>query len=315
MINTLQFLDTDTYKNVPSSLCVKEGVRLDLSTVAPVRCKFCYTQHQYHVLSFQLIDTTETIVISRMLLLTSVVLMLPLLSRTERSRVRWSHYSHQLPGRGSMMSVSRLYPAHSLQYNETLRDEESTPGPFAPRFRVPRWEISDEEWSREIEEGFAHTGIVPQILPRPPPGLININFDLHSCTHMGNVLSASATTQQPKLSWPTERGRMYSLVMLETDSMSLHWLKVNIAQSDMLTGDTLVPFHPPAASGQFLVVALLQSGVLATDLYPVTSCLHRIHFRRMIQVLRSELVAAANYWRQQAPTDHRRSYQVCPTRG
>ena len=176
---------------------------------------------------------------------------------------------------------------------------------------MPRWEISDEEWSEEIAEGFANTGIIPGILARPPPGLININYDIHSCIHMGNVLSASVTMKPPKVSWPTERGRLYSLMMLETDSMSLHWLKVNIVRSDMMTGDTVVPYHPPVHQGQFLMVALLQTGELPPDILPHTDCLHRVDLRRMITHLHSELVVAANYWRQQPARDQLGSYAVC----
>ena len=128
---------------------------------------------------------------------------------------------------------------------------------------------------------------------------------------MGNLLSASATKEQPKVSWPTELGRLYSLMMLETDSMSLHWLKVNIARSDMMTGDTIVPYHSPAQAGQFLMVALLQSGDLPTDILPHSHCLHRVNLRRIITHLRSELVVAANYWRQEASGDQLRSYLVC----
>ena len=36
-----------------------------------------------------------------------------------------------------------------------------TPGPFAPRFQVPKWEISDSEWEEEIKEGFENSGLVP----------------------------------------------------------------------------------------------------------------------------------------------------------
>ena len=138
-----------------------------------------------------------------------IIVTLPwLLETRERGAVMRSQFSHELPGQGSMMSVTRLYPGHSVGDNDTYlepsteRDNNvdktmyhdssapgrSTPGPFAPRFRVPRWEISDEEWAQEIQEGFSGSGIVPEILSHYPPGLININYNLHSCIHMGNWL-------------------------------------------------------------------------------------------------------------------------------
>ena len=144
-----------------------------------------------------------------------IVVTLPwLLESRERGELVRSEFSHELPGQGSMMSVTRLYPGHSVGDNDTYlepsqpsteRDNNvdktmyhhttssatarSKPGPFAPRFRVPRWEISDEEWTLEIQEGFSGSGIVPEILSHYPPGLININYNLHSCIHMGNWLS------------------------------------------------------------------------------------------------------------------------------
>ena len=271
-----------------------------------------------------------------------IVVTLPwLLETRERSDlVRSVEYSHQLPGQGSMMSVTRLYPGHSVGHNDTYiepsseRDnnddktmyhQTSRPGPFAPRFRVPRWEISDQEWSQEIQEGFSGTGIVPEILSHHPAGLININYNLHSCIHMGNWLSASVTQEMPQVSWPVLRGRRYSLAMLETGSLLLHWLVVNISGSDISSGKTVVSYHPPPpsqSSAQFLMVALLQSGMVGREvvtLYPQyphtdTPCLHAINFRRILQHLQAELVVAANYWRMEEsrPQPHQPgSYQVC----
>ena len=276
--------------------------------------------------------------------LVPVLALLPWLlesrQRSDLMRVKWSH---QLPGQGSMMSVTRLYPGHSVGDNATYleptteRDKSvdktmyrdssshSTPGPFAPRFRVPRWEISDQEWEEEIEEGFQGTGIVPGILAHHPPGLVNINYDLHSCIHMGNWLSASVTQEEPQVSWPVLRGRRYSLVMLETGSLLLHWLVVNIPGSDMSSGETVVSYHPPPPSqspAQFLMVALLQGGEVGREvgaLYPqypltISPCLHAVNFRNFLQHLGSELVVAANFWRMeqsQPQPQQPRSYQAC----
>ena len=273
-----------------------------------------------------------------------IVVTLPwLLETRERSDLVRSEFSHQLPGQGSMMSVTRFYPGHSVGDNDTYlepstqRDnnvdktmsiyhhESSRPGPFAPRFRVPRWEISDEEWAQEIQEGFSGTGIVPEILGLHPPGLININYNLHSCIHMGNWLSASVTEEMPQVSWPVLRDRSYSLVMLETGSLLLHWLVVNISGSDISSGQTVVSYQPPPpsqSSAQFLMVALLQSGVVGREVvtlypqYPHTStpCLHAINFRRILQHLQAELVVAANYWRmEESQPQHLQpsSYKVC----
>ena len=112
--------------------------------------------------------------------------------------------------------------------------------------------------------------------------------------------------------------------MLETDSLLLHWLVVNIPGSDISSGQTVVSYPPPPqsqSSAQFLMVALLQSGVVGREIislypqYPHTStpCLHSINFRRILQHLQAELVVAANYWRTEdsQPPQQPSSYQVC----
>ena len=105
----------------------------------------------------------------------------------------------------------------------------------------------------------------------------------------------------------------------------LHWLVVNISGSDISSGQSVVSYHPPTpsqASAQFLMVALLQSGVVGREVvalypqYPHTPspCLHAINFRRILQHLHAELVVAANYWRmERSQPQHRQpsSYQVC----
>ena len=134
------------------------------------------------------------------------------------------------------------------------------------------------------------------------------------------------TKEMPKVSWPILPERRYSLAMLETGSLLLHWLVVNIPGSDISSGQTVVSYHPPhppqsPSSAQFLMVALLQSGVVGREvmsLYPQyphtpTFCLHSINFRRILQHLQAELVVAANYWRTEngIPPEQPSSYQVC----
>ena len=59
-----------------------------------------------------------------------IVLTLPcLLESRERSELVRSEFSHWLPGQGSMMSVTRLYPGHStVGYNDTYMEPGTQPG-------------------------------------------------------------------------------------------------------------------------------------------------------------------------------------------
>ena len=53
------------------------------------------------------------------------------------------------------------------------------PGPFSPRYRVARLELSDEDWAEMIAEEFGRDpALVPGTLPAPPPGLANIGVGM-----------------------------------------------------------------------------------------------------------------------------------------
>ena len=53
------------------------------------------------------------------------------------------------------------------------------PGPFSPRYRVARLEVSDEDWAEMIAEEFGRDpALVPGTLPAPPPGLANIGVGM-----------------------------------------------------------------------------------------------------------------------------------------
>ena len=42
-------------------------------------------------------------------------------------------------------------------------DTSSIPGPFAPRFKIDKWEVPEDEAKLEIEDNFLNTGLVPGI--------------------------------------------------------------------------------------------------------------------------------------------------------
>jgi len=170
-------------------------------------------------------------------------------------------------------SVDHSHPIQEEMINHQspmlTRAESSTgtPGPFAPRFQVPRWEISDSEWEEEIKEGFVNSGLVPGVLPSYPPGLVNINYGVHGCVHLGTHMKAVTTATPPtRLSYPTEHGRIYSIILLDVASMSVLWLVVNIPGSALPSGQTIAEYQPPTplhgTHSQYLIIAMLQSRVI-----------------------------------------------------
>lgn len=144
-----------------------------------------------------------------------------------------------------------------------------TPGPFAPRFQVARYEVSDEEWKEEIKEGFASSGLIPLFLPSTPPGLVNINYGLQACVHMGTNLTPDLLGHPPtRVSYPATRGRFYSLVMVDVGKNKLHWLLVNIPETRVPEGTMVAEYLPPtpttgSGSSKYAVVSLLQTRPLS----------------------------------------------------
>merc|ERR1712083_27733 len=183
-----------------------------------------------------------------------------------------------------------------------------TPGPFAPRFQVPRWEISDSEWEEEIKEGFVNSGLVPCVLPSYPPGLVNINYGVHGCVHLGTHMQAVTTATPPtRISYPTEHGRIHGIILLDIASMSVLWLVVNVPGSDIPGGQTIAEYQPPApvhgTHSQYLVIAMLQSRVInKTSLHRYEARLCQYSPRRLFSLgyfmayTGIEVIVAANYF-------------------
>ena len=84
-----------------------------------------------------------------------------------------------------------------------------------------------------------------------PKGLVNINFGTHNCVHMGTELDAETSAYEPSaVSWPAENDKIYTLVMLDHDSVvggpNLHWMLINIPGTDIDKGQTIAEYNSPA---------------------------------------------------------------------
>ncbi len=81
--------------------------------------------------------------------------------------------------------------------------------------QVDREEVSDAEWRAEIYSVFHASGIVPDVLPHVPLGLVNVNFGTHNCVHMGTVLDSETSAYEPSaVSWPADKEKLYTLVRI-----------------------------------------------------------------------------------------------------
>ncbi|KAG8193747.1 hypothetical protein JTE90_005045 [Oedothorax gibbosus] len=95
---------------------------------------------------------------------------------------------------------------------------------------------------------FKSKGIVPNYLPTTPKKECKVTYDDHSidcgCTESrGNVL------QKPTVSFPADKEKYYSVIMIGPDaplvSPFLHWLVQNVPGDRVDQGDTCSVYIPP----------------------------------------------------------------------
>jgi len=230
--------------------------------------------------------------------------------RTTSNVIRTSTIKYPAMSNTHQHSKDHSHPVQEemVNHQSPMLTSTGTPGPFAPRFQVPRWEISDSEWEEEIKEGFVNSGLVPGVLPSYPPGLVNINYGVHGCVHLGTHMQAVTTSTPPsRVSFPTEHSRIYSLILLDVASMSILWLVVNIPRSDIPGGQTIAEYQPPApvqgTHSQYLMIAMLQSRVInKTSLHRYQARLCQYSPRRLFSLgyfmaqNGIEVIVAANYF-------------------
>lgn len=104
-----------------------------------------------------------------------------------------------------------------------------------------------------------------------PEGLININYALHTCVHMGTVLNAFDTMKEPHtISYPFKHSRggngsLHTLVMVDMDHGTgphLQWLVANIPGIRVDQGQVIASYQSPAPrpgpGGHKLVMAVME---------------------------------------------------------
>lgn len=248
---------------------------------------------------------------------------LPSIPQTQRDPI--SNYLEEqtlaAPQRQKMTHASRTPTVHSgevliKRHKENIPPSsrvfisdpvEETPGPFSPRFKVGKWEVGDEEWREEIKQGLEVSGLVPDFLPYFPAGLVNINFGVHACVHLGTHLTAQTTSLQPsRLSYPADKHRLYTVLLLDAEVKSLHWMVINVPGTALRDGQVIAEYQPPAPSHsrphRFLALALLQEGVVnksSLSQYSAYLCEEKprtgFSIRSFLEEYSME-IAAANYF-------------------
>jgi len=233
-----------------------------------------------------------------------------------------SSFSHQLPGTRSYMSVTRyfgstptateLHPLPELHQNQSLQDNYH---PWNPRFRVAKIEATDDEWEEQLREVFEESGLLGgQILRQVPKGLVNLNYDIHICVHMGTELLPEETAYPPTaISYPDHQDKFHTLVLVDADLNKLHWLVINIPGAKVHKGDTITAYAgpnpaPDTGSHQYVVLVMEQHDKLDKSSDPVSefktesSCdvigSENFDFQSFRQALNLSEPVAVNYFTQ-----------------
>jgi len=184
-----------------------------------------------------------------------------------------SSFSHKLPGTDSFMSVTRYFNGafnsdlnqsdggHHEQEAEQQRSRViNAQGdqfhPWNPRFQVSRIEASDEEWKAQLEEELLDSGLLDaqgRLLRHVPSGMVNLNYDIHICVHMGTEITPEESAYPPTaISFPGEgesANKLHTLVMLDiTLNDKLHWLVINIPGPKVDKGLVIATYAGPNPS-------------------------------------------------------------------
>lgn len=211
-----------------------------------------------------------------------------------------SSFSHKLPG-NSFMSVHRVFqvpvsqavqrqPKHFRQQQQSPfhpqhRAQTDNFNPFNPRFAIPRVEATDEEWEAELEELFVGSGLLDSkggaLLKQVPKGLVNLNYGIHTCVHMGTELEAEESAYPPTaLSYPsstnsnrTDEKVLHTVVMVDLErSNFLHWMVTNVPGARIDMGHVVTAYKGPnpqqgTGTHRYAVIAMEQKKPLFSSDY------------------------------------------------
>jgi len=237
-----------------------------------------------------------------------------------------SSFSHSLPGTGSYISVTRYFnsppavvasPTTSLDldHNQSSNGDQAQDNfhPWNPRFKVPRIETSDDEWEEHLREIFEESGLLgSQLLKQVPKGLVNLNYDIHICVHMGTELTPDETVYPPTISYPGEgisAGKFHTLLLLDAELNKLHWMVMNIPGAKVHNGTIVTAYASPnpaenTGNHRYILLVMEQPSLInedsVTEYKTESSCQTRelpsFDFTRFQENLNLSEPVAANYF-------------------
>lgn len=117
--------------------------------------------------------------------------------------------------------------------------------------------------------------IVPQAINLPPNCQVNVTWDGMRSAAFGNEITPTQVQNRPRVTWTTEMGALYTLLMVDLDGGSTlgqvrQWLVVNIPGNNLLEGQIITPYLgglPPQNTGfhKFVFVVFKQCNQTTQD--------------------------------------------------
>lgn len=122
-------------------------------------------------------------------------------------------------------------------------------------------------------EAFSKDGVVSDVLDAAPPALLQLKYGDLTITP-GKTVTPTQVQNQPEVSWPSEEGALYTIIMNDPDAPSRedpkfgewhHWMVGNISGNDVSSGDVIAAFvgsGPPPNTGlhRYVFVVYKQQG-------------------------------------------------------
>ncbi|XP_055372175.1 protein D2-like [Condylostylus longicornis] len=120
-----------------------------------------------------------------------------------------------------------------------------------------------------IADSFKKHQVVPDVISNPPQVKANIDYGKGVIVNEGNELTPTQVKDPPKVLWPTEAGKLYTLCMTDPDAPSReeptyrewhHWLVVNIPGNEVSKGKVLSDYigsGPPEGTGLHRYIFLI----------------------------------------------------------
>ncbi|KAJ6220731.1 hypothetical protein RDWZM_006543 [Blomia tropicalis] len=157
--------------------------------------------------------------------------------------------------------------------------------------------------------------IVPDVLEDVSEETVLIEYGHNVQVELGNELFPRDTKDAPiNVSWPTEPGSLYTLVMVDPDAPSreerhklgqvIHWLVCNIPGTDLSLGETYFEYlgpNTPEGTGlhRYVYVIYKQTNVLTLDIETNRNNRIRFDLKKFAKQYNLSEPIAANFFRAQ----------------